>query len=183
MYLCLADGGAAYTLTVDGHAITTKGSATDPACSEYTGAETLLSSSGVSMGSHNVQLKFSSIGAHDFRFFGGIVTMGVTSGRCASHIPKPLDAGDSYHKTARMSKNARSMMKTATGRWFQDAAPPTRGRRGMTNPQPTSSPIRTALRASTTQERHKQQHTRSPARAELFSVGLLAWASRCIQSS
>ncbi|KZV82412.1 hypothetical protein EXIGLDRAFT_843763 [Exidia glandulosa HHB12029] len=79
VYLCFVGIGASYAFTVDGNLITETRSSADPACSKYIGAETLLFSSGMSMGKHSARLTFSSIGTEDFRFFGGIVSMGVTS--------------------------------------------------------------------------------------------------------
>ncbi|EJD48364.1 hypothetical protein AURDEDRAFT_162326 [Auricularia subglabra TFB-10046 SS5] len=83
VYLCLTDGGASYSLTVDGTPVPGN-VGQDAACTGYPTETVLLHSSGVRMGNHKAQLKVSASSSHEFRFFGGVVTMGVTSG--SSHV-------------------------------------------------------------------------------------------------
>lgn len=83
VYLCLNDGGATYTLTVDGTRVTGNAEQ-DAACSDYPTESVLFHSSGVRMGNHKAQLTVTASSTHEFRFYGGVVTMGVTSG--SSHV-------------------------------------------------------------------------------------------------
>lgn len=141
VYLCLSSGGASYTLTVDGTPVTTTRSGSDSACTGY-GADTLLYSSGVRQGNHDVQLKVSASASEEFRFWGGIVTMvrssasilrrahnthssctqGVTSGRFGS-TPLRCRHRSELLETALTCSRSWSMIRVLDGTWFLAAEP------------------------------------------------------------
>lgn len=82
MYLCFSNGGANFTLTLDGGIWTTATSAANqPVCEHAKDqADTLSYASGLKYGSHTVVLDVSASSKQEFRFFGGALEIGVQTG-------------------------------------------------------------------------------------------------------
>ncbi|KZV82411.1 hypothetical protein EXIGLDRAFT_345931 [Exidia glandulosa HHB12029] len=100
LYLCFATGGAGYALTLDNALVKTTipNAASNPICAAYAaaGVDTLLYSEGLGdSSSHTALLQVSAATGSEFKFFGGQVTMGVTTNGKVVNDDSNVDDQDS----------------------------------------------------------------------------------------